>query len=421
HRPGRGLPHEAVTVYTDGSCLHNGEANAQTGIGVWFGPDDPRNRALRLPGPDQSNQAGEVAAILVATQITHMAAPLHIISDSLYAIDGLTTRLPGWENRGWIDISNKHLFRAAAAALRARAAPTTFEWTKGHSTSVGNNAADSLAGQAARKTSSDTINLTIPNRFNLTGARMASLTRRLAYRGIRMYRPYLQRRAATLQLDITRHAVNVACNRLPTDATIWRSIRSPDISRPIQDFLWKCLHGALRCGHFWDNIPGYEDRAMCTNCGSLDSIDHILTECSAPGQNLIWNLCAEFWAHKHLPWYKISIGTIMGCGAIRFSAQNARHPGADRLYRILISEASYLIWKLRCERAFGRDDLPASGHTNKEIYTRWYKAISSRLTLDRTMTRKRFGKRALPPALVRNTWTGCLADEKGLPDNWLTQ
>ncbi|KAL6306804.1 hypothetical protein BKA93DRAFT_728870 [Sparassis latifolia] len=208
-----------------------------------------------------------------------MAAPLHIISDSHYAIDGLTIHLPNWENRGRIRISNSKLFRATAATLHARAAPTTFEWTKGHSTSRGNNEADTLAGQAAQKLTPDTINVTIPNRFNLTGARMASLTQSLAYRGICSYKPLTTRRHTMIQLDIARHAVEAVCEHLPSDATIWHSIRSRDISRPIQDFLWKCLHGALHCGNFWDNIPGYEERASCLTCGGLESIEHILTKC----------------------------------------------------------------------------------------------------------------------------------------------
>ncbi|EKM50884.1 uncharacterized protein PHACADRAFT_102911, partial [Phanerochaete carnosa HHB-10118-sp] len=70
-----------ITAYTDGSCLHNGTAFARAGSGVYFGPNDARNRGMRVPGPIQSNQAGELFAVLVACSLIDATAPLHIVSD----------------------------------------------------------------------------------------------------------------------------------------------------------------------------------------------------------------------------------------------------------------------------------------------------------------------------------------------------
>ncbi|KAF6765708.1 hypothetical protein DFP72DRAFT_798205, partial [Ephemerocybe angulata] len=55
-----------VELYTDGSCLDNGTDDARCGSGIWYGPDDPRNRALRVVLPAQSNNVGELVAVLVA-------------------------------------------------------------------------------------------------------------------------------------------------------------------------------------------------------------------------------------------------------------------------------------------------------------------------------------------------------------------
>ena len=33
---------EAVTVYTNGSCINNGQIGATAGIGVYWGPDHPQ-------------------------------------------------------------------------------------------------------------------------------------------------------------------------------------------------------------------------------------------------------------------------------------------------------------------------------------------------------------------------------------------
>ena len=32
-----------LVVYTNGSCVNNGKANAKAGSGVWYGDNDPRN------------------------------------------------------------------------------------------------------------------------------------------------------------------------------------------------------------------------------------------------------------------------------------------------------------------------------------------------------------------------------------------
>ncbi|KAI0832656.1 hypothetical protein BC628DRAFT_1305371, partial [Trametes gibbosa] len=57
-----------LTLATDGSCLHNGERNAQAGSGVFVGNGDPRNKSIRLPKRlSQSNQTGEAVATYLAS------------------------------------------------------------------------------------------------------------------------------------------------------------------------------------------------------------------------------------------------------------------------------------------------------------------------------------------------------------------
>ena len=135
---GRTPPWPTTTAYTDGACLHNGKRNASCGGGVWVGPDSPLSAAIRVPGPDQSNQVGEVAAIIHALASIPLSHPLIIISDSRYAMEGLTTHLPAWENQGWIGIKNAPLFKKAAYLLQRCKAPTSFQWVNGHEGNEGN-------------------------------------------------------------------------------------------------------------------------------------------------------------------------------------------------------------------------------------------------------------------------------------------
>ena len=66
YTPGTNLANQTVTAYTDGACFNNGKANAYCGSGIWVGPNSPFNNAIRVPGPEQSNQVGEIAAVIKA-------------------------------------------------------------------------------------------------------------------------------------------------------------------------------------------------------------------------------------------------------------------------------------------------------------------------------------------------------------------
>jgi len=125
-------------VYTDGSCFNNGQPNAAAGAGVYFGDSDPRNLAEEVPG-DQTNNRGEAYAILRALQETK--GPLEIRSDSRYSIDCATRKKTARVN---LD-----LFRQIWRICRTRT--VTFTWLKGHNNDRGNDGADRLAGEAARR------------------------------------------------------------------------------------------------------------------------------------------------------------------------------------------------------------------------------------------------------------------------------
>lgn len=180
-----GLRHEEINVYTDGACLNNGKANAKCGSGIWFGPNDERNQAIRVPGETQSNQVGELAAVIKAVEITPVSWPLKIHTDSKYVINGLTTHLSTWEDQGWIGVKNADFFKRAAYLLKRRSAPTYFQWVKGHEGNEGNEESDRLAKEGANKAVPDVLILEIPKDYNLQGAKLKALSQALAYKGIK--------------------------------------------------------------------------------------------------------------------------------------------------------------------------------------------------------------------------------------------
>ena len=194
-------------IYTDGACINNGEANARCGSGIWFGPNHRENKAIRVPGNLQSNQVGELVAIIAATEATPPNQPLVIVMDSRYAIEGLTTHLGTREDRGWIGIRNANLFKKAAYLLRRRTARTTFKWIKGHTGDQGNEGSDQLAKEGANKEVDDPLDSTIPIEFDLHGAKLASLTQKDTYKGICGRKKHRSRKATDRNLQLTRNAI----------------------------------------------------------------------------------------------------------------------------------------------------------------------------------------------------------------------
>ena len=108
---GRNLTYLEMKVYTDGSCENNGKLNAESGSGIWVETNHPLNRALKNEGPKQSNQVGELVAVIVAADTLPNYCKLTIVTDSRYVIEGLTEHLQKWEDNRWIEIENAPLFK----------------------------------------------------------------------------------------------------------------------------------------------------------------------------------------------------------------------------------------------------------------------------------------------------------------------
>lgn len=147
-----------LRIYTDGSSLANGRASSRAGVGVFFGPGDPRNISERLVGEPQTNQRAELMAMLRALESAPRAQPVQIYSDSQYSINCVTQWAAGWKKKGWVtatgeEVKNQDIIRSVLDKMDERTRVggiTTYQWVKGHSTDAGNQAADRLAVAGAK-------------------------------------------------------------------------------------------------------------------------------------------------------------------------------------------------------------------------------------------------------------------------------
>ncbi|KAJ7858875.1 hypothetical protein B0H13DRAFT_2356350 [Mycena leptocephala] len=283
---------EPVIVYTDGSATNNGKADARAGAGAYYGPNDVRNLAIRVPeelGP--SNQSAEVLAIKETIETNPKDIVLKIRSDSKYAVDGLTKHLREWEKEGFSNTKNGHIMKVTTARLRSRKAPTIFKWVKGHSGIEGNERADRLADEGRQKNDSPIVDMQIPREILIPGAKLKNITQSSVYRMIRAqnmekvsYQEALDRRNTLKNLVYAQDAATNTDGDAPTVAQIWSSVRHKDISRSIRFFLWMVVHEGYTLGDQWNYFSGFEDRGPCKCCGVPENMEHILTQCDGPGQ-----------------------------------------------------------------------------------------------------------------------------------------
>ncbi|KAJ7222341.1 hypothetical protein GGX14DRAFT_352764, partial [Mycena pura] len=209
-----------------------------------------------------------------------------------------------------------------------------------------------LAKRAVRGSATANWDMTLPPGMALPGLSLQGNRQRTFYQGIREEKTKkLAPRASTERnLKAIREAVCETFGKYVSDADIWASVNAKDfLPRPAQ-FLWKSVHNAHKIGSYWTHISKCEERATCWDCEELEDLDHILVQCKSSGRALIWTAARTLWQERATTWPDVSLGTILGCGLAEFRDGSGKlDQGTRRLYRILMSESAYLIWRLRNE------------------------------------------------------------------------
>ncbi len=413
-----------ITVATDGSCTRNGELSARAGAGVFVEENHALNCSLRLPRSlEQTNQTGEIVATLLATmRVDNRTRAIHE-TDSQTTMDSITKWRQKHEDTGYIFQKNADLTRATIAGLRIRKAHTIFKWVKGHNGHPRNEAADKLAAEGAAKLTEDQISTHIPPRVRLSGAKLQAMTQRLAYHAIRLRRDKKTkpRPRATANIDRISSGMRTTFGVQLHDEAIWTSLRARHVSRSASQFMWMALHDGYMVGTHWmrPNMSAeLQTRALCGVCGECETMSHIIFECEAKGQEIIWTLLKKTWLLTNTTWHEPSWSMAFGAACAVFkAADGTREVATENLWCIICTEALHLIWKLRCERVIQKE---GKEFTESEITNRFYSTLESRLNLDRRTAAMSRGKRALKPNDVVRIWSPIIENGSQLPPKWVT-
>lgn len=144
------MPADAVTIYTDGSCLGN------PGPGGWCAilKDDKHSKELFGGFRLTTNNRMELLAVIEALLALKRPCRVDLWTDSQYVRNAIEKRwIVSWQKNGWKNsekkpVKNQDLWQRLLPLLSTH--QVRFHWLRGHSGHVENERCDKLARAAAQ-------------------------------------------------------------------------------------------------------------------------------------------------------------------------------------------------------------------------------------------------------------------------------
>ncbi|VEU22907.1 DEKNAAC104066 [Brettanomyces naardenensis] len=161
--------YKAHTIYTDGASKNNqSRGRAVAGSGVYYGHNDPRNLAIPLEGERQTNQRAELTAVNKALdgilEDSDGDTKYDIATDSRYTIGSMTNWGEKWKTNGFTSssgkpVENQDIIKSSLEKIdkinynygQKGWGKLEFKHVPGHAGVEGNEMADRLANEGARK------------------------------------------------------------------------------------------------------------------------------------------------------------------------------------------------------------------------------------------------------------------------------
>ncbi|KAH9901694.1 uncharacterized protein BXZ73DRAFT_62561, partial [Epithele typhae] len=272
---------KSVNVYISAAAKKIGSTNENAAWGI---VTDTALEKTQQQGKVVNNIATiEVALLTALIKVLEENEPHHltIYTTSKLIADSLHKKLNKWEDNNFHNVGNKEHWKAVLYRLRKRTGETYVRWESREDRSEEMTHAHDIAKKALKEEEAwSEPNLTIEPEFEVSGARLQTLTHRTAYNIIK------EKKAAkiglTYQDEITLRKIKGGLKKVlkcyPTDSTLFLNNKNAPINNKIKDFLWKLLNNRLKTGTYFKYMPEWEDKQYCS-CGEIESPEHILMEC----------------------------------------------------------------------------------------------------------------------------------------------
>lgn len=155
--PAAGAPR--FLAFSDGSSLANPGGPGGTGFVIY----DRLHAALRFGAKRYTvdgqfavtNNRMEMRAVLEALEGVPDGSTVHLVSDSQYTINALSSWIHGWRRKGWKTAAGQPVLNRDLIELidaRTSVLKMKYQWVRGHDGHPVNEIVDALAQSAARGT-----------------------------------------------------------------------------------------------------------------------------------------------------------------------------------------------------------------------------------------------------------------------------
>ncbi|TRM58186.1 hypothetical protein BD626DRAFT_410842, partial [Schizophyllum amplum] len=334
------------------------------GAGWWRLGDTTDQRHHRVKPALAPRNAALLTAALDTVRAVGDDTNLEIVVLSKTIVEAVTRRLRQNEDKGWRDVPNKNLMMTLVARMRSRPARTA--WRVGNKNEAGMVEARTLAEEAVRMPQPTTRSVLV-NRREVRGMPLHKITQKSAYQQVRPIPKEAIRPQTRPQIKRIKRAQRRRGQREPTSKEIWKAISATEFRKNVAEFMYKTAHNANKCGKFWSHLDGYQERTYCVECSTatnkvVETIDHIMLRCKAPARKRLWKAAEDICEERGIKWEHLSMGVILSSGLRRIERGDKPCKGDMRLYRILMSECTYMVWLARNERVIKfegrREDCP---------------------------------------------------------------
>lgn len=319
---------------------------------------------------DGNVEGGEILAI---REQIEAKGEITIRTQNKRIIEVLTDKLEEIEDSDWVDMENVREWKSLVSTIRRKGNAVHFEW-------ITKDTRTHLDETAKREMEREDLQMREPNhktynRFIRSGARLSSLTQKMAYKLVIREREQKERTRREKETEGTRREMGWDKS---SERTVRTSLWKGPFTNKHSDFIWKIRNDRVKCGKFFMHMPGWEDKAYCT-CGDIESVEHIVLKCRDNRCEEAWNMAGQLWerAHGKENFKKPTIATIEAIPVVTIRKDGKESKEMTEMYKVLIMETVWALWCQRNRRIF--DNSFTTGTTTGKLVL---DKINDRVTID---------------------------------------